>query len=603
MKRFLIVLGLLLLALDARAELLVLRFADIVAEPRDAGRDRLSREQLTARFDWLADQGYTPISLQQLVDARAGRGTLPERPLLLSFDGGYRSLESEVRPLLRAFGWPAIAALPTARIGVDADRLDWAALRRIADDGSIELISAGHALDQPWPRAAEEAPLPAPGLRHFEGSTLESSSAFAARIAADLQLSREAIAAGIGRTPRAVAWPGGAWTPLGMREAQLRGLDLGFDLAGRAQHPDALPVMARLDVASEASLADFVAELAPRRAPAFRAVQVDLDYVFDADPAQLERNLDALIARIDAIAPTHVWLQAFADPDGDGAADAVYFGNRHLPVQAELFTRVAELLRRKTGVEVHAWLPALGWRWPQSDNAPRAIRASNAGEIPRLDPTDPRTAARIGELYADLAARAPIQGLLFHDDAFLREDELREALPDDAARVNALVEFTRTLQAAAESERPRLRTARNLYARPLLEPASVAWFAQDHASMLAAYDRVALMAMPRMEGARDGRDWLLELAAAVEGQDAGFERTVFVLQARDWSTRSAIDDAELIDWARQLRARGVRHLAYYPDDFISGQPGLQAARAIASARRFPYLRGGDALPAGSGGGR
>lgn len=605
MKRLLIALGLLLLAIDVRAELLVLRFADVVAEARDAGRDRLSREQLTARFDWLADQGYTPISLQQLLDARAGRGRLPERPLLLSFDGGYRSLDSEVWPLLRAFGWPAVAALPTARIGVDADRLDWNALRRIAEHGSVELISAGHALDQPWPRAAEEAPLPAPGLRRFEGSTLESSSAFAARIAADLQLSREAIEAGIGRTPRAVAWPGGAWTPLGMGEAQMRGLELGFDLAGRAQHADALPVMARLDVASEASLADFAAELAPRRASAFRAVQVDLDYVFDTDPAQLERNLDALIERIDAIAPTHVWLQAFADPDGDGAADALYFGNRHLPVRAELFTRVAELLRRKTGVEVHAWLPVLGWRWPQAadSDAPRAIRASNAGEIPRLDPTDPRSAARVGEIYADLAARAPIQGLLFHDDAFLREDELREALPEDAARVSALVDFTRALQTAAESERPRLRTARNLYARPLLEPASVAWFAQDHASMLAAYDRVALMAMPRMEGARDGRDWLLELAAAVEGQDAGFERTVFVLQARDWGGRSAIDDSELIDWARQLRARGVRHLAYYPDDFIGGQPGLQAARAIASARRFPYLRGGDARPADSGGGR
>ncbi len=603
MKRLLIALSLLLLAIDTRAELLVLRFADIVPEAREAGRERLSREQLTARFDWLADQGYQPISLQQLLDARAGRGALPERALLLSFDGGYRSLETEVWPLLRAFRWPAVAALPTARIGVDADRLDWNSLQRIADDGSIELISAGHALDQPWSQADGAAPLPMPGLRRFEGSTLESANAFAARVAADLQLSREAMEAGIDRTPRALAWPGGAWTPLGMREAQLRGLELGFDLAGRAQHADALPVMARLDIASEASLADFVAELAPRRRPSFRAVQIDLDYVYDADPAQLERNLDALIERIDAIAPTHVWLQAFADPDGDGAADAVYFGNRHLPVRAELFTRVAELLRRKTGVEVHAWLPVLGWHWPQSEDAPRAIRASNAAEIPRLDPTDPRAAARIGEVYADLAARAPIQGLLFHDDAFLREDELREALPDDAARVSALVEFTRALQAAAERERPRLHTARNLYARPLLEPASVAWFAQDHVSMLAAYDRVALMAMPRMEGSRDGRDWLLELAGAVEAQDAGFERTVFVLQARDWAGGRAIKDAELIDWARQLRARGVRHLAYYPDDFIGGQPGLQAARAVASARRFPYLRSDDAAPADSDGSR
>ncbi|MFY8134635.1 MAG: poly-beta-1,6-N-acetyl-D-glucosamine N-deacetylase PgaB, partial [Aquimonas sp.] len=336
MSRWLIAALLLCTSVDSRAELLVLRFADVVKDAREAGHERLSRDQLTARFDWLAAQGYRPVSLQQVLDARAGRAELPAKAVLLSFDGGFDSLETEVQPLLRAFGWPAMAALPTARIGHEDERLDWPALKRIADLGSIELISAGHALDQPWPRGEDAAPLPSPTLRRFEGSSLETSRDFAARVAADLQLSREALEDGAGRTPRAVAWPLGAWTPLGMREADMRGMALGFDLSGRSQHDDAWPVLARLDVASEASLADFVAELAPRRAPAFRAVQIDLDYVYDPDPAQLERNLDALVERIDAIAPSHVWLQAFADPDGDGAADAVYFGNRHMPMQAEL---------------------------------------------------------------------------------------------------------------------------------------------------------------------------------------------------------------------------------------------------------------------------
>lgn len=590
MSRLVLIVLLLILSAPACAELRVLRFADVVAEARDGGRERLSREQLTARFDWLAHQGYRPVSLQQVLDARSGGAPLPERALLLSFDGGYRSLETEVWPLLRAFGWPAVAAVPTARIGIESDRLDWAALKRIAEEGSIEFISAGHALDTTWPQADDAAPLPARAWRRFDGSALESSDAHAARIEAELKASVDALQAELGRAPRAIAWPQGAWSPQGMRRAEALGLALGFDLSRPRAKTDALPLLGRLDVASESSLADFVAELAPRRTRAFRAVQVDLDYVYDADPAQLERNLDALVARVDAIAPSHVWLQAFADPDGDGAADALYFGNRHLPLRAELFPRVAELLRRKTGVSVHAWLPVLGWHWPEGADAPRRIAASNAGEIPRLDPTDARALQYVGELYADLAARAPIDGLLFHDDAFLREDELREALPDETQRIKVLIDFTRALQAAAEAERPRLETARNLYARPLLEPASRAWFAQDHASMLAAYDRVALMAMPRMEGAADTHDWLLDLAARVETADPGFQRTVFVLQARDWATDRAIDDAELIEQTRQLRARGVRHLAYYPDDFVSGQPALRAARAAASARRFPYLR-------------
>lgn len=580
-------------ATSARAELLVLRFADIAADARDAGPDRLSCEQLTARLDWLAAQGYESVRLQQVLEARAGNTELPARALLLSFDGGYHSLESEVWPLLRSFGWSAVAALPTARIGHDPDRLDWSSLRAINEEGSIEFISGGHALDTPWPSTSDDdaAPLPARIWRTVRAGELETQHAYSTRIRADLVQSIEAIRSALGAPPRALAWPQGAWTPQGQREAQALGLALGFDLTGLEQHTDTLPVLARLDVASEASLADFAAELRPRRTPAFRAIQVDLDYVYDPDPAQLERNLDALVERIDAIAPTHVWLQAFADPDGNGAADAVYFHNRHLPVRADLFPRVAELLHRKTGVSVHAWLPVLGWQWPTSDDAPRVLQVSNNQEIPRLDPTDPRTLARVGELYAELAARAPIDGLLFHDDALLREDELRSALPDDDTRVRALIEFTQALEAAAESERPRLHTARNLYARPLLEPASIRWFAQTHASMLDAYDRVALMAMPRMEGASHARGWLSQLADEVEAKDPGFEHTVFVLQARDWANERAIDDAELIDWARHLRARGIRHLAYYPDDFIGARPGLEAARAVASARRFPYLRG------------
>lgn len=590
MNRLWLLFALAMLATDAHAGLTVLRIADVVADTREAGRERLSREQFAARIDWLAAQGYAPVRLQQVAAARVRGEALPERALLLVVDGGHRSLESEVWPVLRAYRWSAVASLPTARIGIDADRLDWAQVRAIADEGSIEFISAGHALDTAWPIVDGAAPLPARGLRRFDGSALETPDAFAARIADDLAVSASVLRAHLDQGPQAIAWPQGAWTPLGMRQAQSLGMTLGFDPSGRHGQRDDLPVLRQLDVAGEASLADFVAELAPRRARPFRAVQVDLDYVYDADPAQLERNLDALVERIDAIAPTHVWLQAFADPDGNGAADAVYFGNSQLPVRAELFPRVAELLRRKTGVSVHAWLPVLGWEWPQDTHAPRSIRASNAGEIPRIDPTDPRALERVGTLYAELAARAPIDGLLFHDDAFLRDDELRDVLPDDAQRIAALIDFTRALEAAAEAERPRLETARNLYARPVLEPASVAWFAQDHASMLAAYDRVALMAMPRMEGAANARDWLLTLAEAVERGDNGFERSVFVLQARDWAANASVPDAELIDWARQLRAHGVRHLAYYPDDFIGAHPGLYAARAVASARRFPYLK-------------
>jgi biofilm PGA synthesis lipoprotein PgaB len=573
----------------AQAELRVLRYADVLETLPDERTEAVSRQDFAAQLDWLAGNGWQAVSLQQVIAARHDGRALPEQSVLLSFDGGHRSLATEVWPLLRAYGWPAVAALPTARIGVDADRLDWAEARAIAAEGSVEFISAGHALDAQIAGEPMGLGMPKASTRAFIDGRYENPGDYAARMNADLAHSQQLFERELGAPSRAVAWPYGAWSAAAQTIAAAHGMTFGLAGAAGGRVDDRLPVFSRLDLSAASTLADLAAELRERRPPALRAMQIDLDYVYDADPVQLERNLDALVERVRAVAPTTVWLQAFADPDGNGAADAVYFPNRHLPMRADLFGRVAWLLRTRAYVQVHAWMPVLGWEWPVGVDGPRML-VGEAGEIPRIDPTDPGAARYIGDLYQDMAAHAHISGLLFHDDALLRDSELREALPEDAQRVQLLIEFTRTLEARAESVRPRLASARNLYARPVLQPEGVAGFAQTHASMLASYDHVALMAMPWLEGASDPQAWLLKLAEAVATIDPLFERTVFVLQSRDWNTGRPLAEAELIELARQVRARGVRHLAYYPDDFIGAQPSLRAARAMASARRFPYLQ-------------
>lgn len=54
-----------------------------------------------------------------------------------------------------------------------------------------------------------------------------------------------------------------------------------------------------------------------------RVVHVDLDYVYDANPVQQNQNLDRLIERIYLMGVSTVYLQAFADDDGNGVAEAL----------------------------------------------------------------------------------------------------------------------------------------------------------------------------------------------------------------------------------------------------------------------------------------
>ncbi len=56
-----------------------------------------------------------------------------------------------------------------------------------------------------------------------------------------------------------------------------------------------------------------------------------------------------------------MYLQAFADPDGDGLVKEVWFPNRLLPMKADIFSRVAWQLRTRSGVNIYAWMPVLSW--------------------------------------------------------------------------------------------------------------------------------------------------------------------------------------------------------------------------------------------------
>jgi len=65
----------------------------------------LSVEDFTAHLDYFEQAGITPISLQQLYEHWFLNAPLPEKPIVLTFDDGYRSMYTTVYPLLKERGW------------------------------------------------------------------------------------------------------------------------------------------------------------------------------------------------------------------------------------------------------------------------------------------------------------------------------------------------------------------------------------------------------------------------------------------------------------------------------------------------------------------
>lgn len=599
-------------AAQAAEPLLVLSYHDVrddVARKGDADAYAVSTQNFAAHLDWLSGHGYHPVSLSQVIDANRGGPALPSKPVLITFDDGLRSLYTHAFPLLRAYNYPALAAVVTHWVELPAgERVDygprpftaddfvtWAQLREMQASGLIEVASHSDDLHHGVASNPQGNSTPAAVTRRYDAAAgrYETEADYLARIRADLERSKSRLQQELGRAPRAVVWPYAAYNGATNGIADQLGMSISFDLEGRSTPmPSDLHGMARLLVMNNATIGDLAYQLRhDEERTGMRALQIDLDSVYDADPAQTERNLDALIERVKQIAPSHVFLQAFADPDGNGSADALYFPNRALPMRADLFNRVAWQLKSRAGAIVYAWLPVLGYELPDpAQRAALAIPGARADEVYRLDYTKPEVRRLVAGIYADLAAGAYLEGLLFHDDAYLRDTELQDsAAVESQARTQQLIDFSLELKRAAERWRPKLKTVRNLYARPVLEPQSEAWFAQRLDRFNRAYDHTALMAMPWMEGSREPERWLDRLVVAARAHDPQLTQTLFELQTVDWRTRRPIPAERLQAQLRRLLAQGVRHVGWYPDDFVADRPGTADARAAMSARSFPYL--------------
>jgi biofilm PGA synthesis lipoprotein PgaB len=116
----------------------------------------------------------------------------------------------------------------------------------------------------------------------------------------------------------------------------------------------------------------------------------------------------------------------------------------------------------------------------------------------------------------------------------------------------------------------------------VLDPRAETWFAQSLPAFLAAYDQIALMAMPYLEGAAEPPAWLDALVARVRAHPGALEKVVFELQATDWRTERPVPAAELAGWMRRLQLGGALGFGYYPDDFLRDHPAYATVRPALS---------------------
>lgn len=159
-----------------------------------------------AHLQYLADQGYSTITLYQLYDALMYGAPLPPRPVVLTFDDGYADHYTHVFPALQKHGFVGTFFIITGRADAgDPAYLNWEQIREMAQAGmNMEPHTKSH-----MSLASDD--------RNF--------------LIYEMLGSQESLAAHTGTDVRMLSYPAGRYDDQTLQIAQ----ELGFSLAVTTQ--------------------------------------------------------------------------------------------------------------------------------------------------------------------------------------------------------------------------------------------------------------------------------------------------------------------------------------------------------------------------------
>jgi peptidoglycan/xylan/chitin deacetylase (PgdA/CDA1 family) len=236
-----------------RTSVPVLTYHQVTPRPHPSFRKySVTPRAFAAQMAWLAWSGHQAITLDSLLAARAGRGSLPRRPVVITFDDGFRDCCDYAVPVLRARGFSAVFFLVAGLVGrrstwllrekgVEFPLMDWPAARDLLVAG---LECGAHSLSHP---------------RLVELPTAECRR--------ELGQSRQILADGLGHDVMHLAYPFGSY------DERVRAIaaEVGYRSAcsvriGLSDPDDDALALHRVPVSGKEGLANFICRVRTGRA-------------------------------------------------------------------------------------------------------------------------------------------------------------------------------------------------------------------------------------------------------------------------------------------------------------------------------------------------
>ena len=258
--------------LPPAVEVPILMYHNLVENQNDPAisKDTMWIGQFRRQMELLRKNGFHAISLQQLIDLAQKGKALPEKPVLITFDDGYRSVYELAFPVLQEYEMQAVVFPIGVSVGKDTYKdtgipitphFTWEQAREMADSGLVSIQS--HTYDMHQMKTFETAAggkLLRPNILQQSWETEEE---YAQALLADLNHSRNDIQEQTGQTVVALSYPGGSYNALSEKLLASFGIQCTFTIhPGKAViqpwSPASLYALNRFYVQSETSDEEFL---------------------------------------------------------------------------------------------------------------------------------------------------------------------------------------------------------------------------------------------------------------------------------------------------------------------------------------------------------
>lgn len=136
-------------------ELPILMYHHLLRESARHGKYVISPDDFAADLDWLLSQGYETVTVAQLIGWVNGTGSLPEKPVMITFDDAYESFYEYAFPILQQRNCKAVLGV----VGRYADEYTasedhhinysyctWTQLDEMVQSGLVELQNHSYDL-------------------------------------------------------------------------------------------------------------------------------------------------------------------------------------------------------------------------------------------------------------------------------------------------------------------------------------------------------------------------------------------------------------------------------------------------------------------------